>query len=527
MASAELKAELLCSVCMEVYTDPATLPCGHSFCRDCITQTWEHQEHVRKYKCPECMKIYQRRPELKRNLRLHNIAEAFLRSQRAQEETGIFCTYCDSSVLAVKSCLKCETSMCDDHLRKHNRTVQHPLTAPVAALGKHVCPVHKKALSYYCTQDSACICITCRLDGGHIGHQVEPVDEASRKKKEKLRNLLQKANSERQEAEKRAESLKDHRRNVEEKTASVIVKVVALIGGMRRQLDEVENKVLSDISRQQEQISLSVSNLIRQLEMDKNKLVQKMSQIQKLLDTTDLLSFLQDADRGDFFKETDKEREEDRDRYEDDMDDGVILQTLCTHLYGILPGSDVWFSVQDPSDILLDVTTAGNNVDIADHMKTARYSQEDQKYPQKLERFECSQVMSVRNFSSGRHYWEVEVSSAGWWMVGLCYPSIERRGACSWIGNNKSWCLYRSNNVYFVAHNSRAIPLPQKSSSNRLTIHLDCEAGRLTFYERRNPMRHLHTFTTTFTEPICAAFSVCKDTIYNGDGWVKIISSSR
>ncbi|CAI9557089.1 unnamed protein product [Staurois parvus] len=510
---------------MEIYTDPVTLPCGHSFCRDCITQTWDHQEHIRTHKCPECMKTYQRRPELKRNPRLHNIAEAL----REQEETEVFCTHCHSPVPAVKSCLTCEISMCYDHLRKHAKPVEHMLAAPIASLGKAVCPVHKKTLGYYCTQDSTCICATCHLAGEHIGHPVEPLDEASRKKKEKLRDILEKVTSEIQEAEKRAQSLKDHKRHVEDKTASVIVKVVTLISGIRRQLDELENKVLSEISKQEEQISKSVSNIIWQLEIEKNKMVQKMCQIQKLCDMTDPLSFLRDVDRGDICKETDKEREGacDEDNAVKDLDDGVILQTLFTDLSGILLGSDIWFSMQEPSDILLDINTAGNNVDIADDMKMACYSQ-NQEYLQTLERFECSQVMSVKNLSSGRHYWEVEVSSAGWWMVGVCYPSIDRRGISSWIGNNKkSWCLYRSNNVYCVVHDSRVTPLPQKSSCNRLRIHLDFEAGQLAFYEKRNPMIHLYTFTTTFTEPIRAAFSVCEDTVYHGNGWVKIISSLR
>lgn len=523
MASADLKAELLCSICMEIYTDPVTLPCGHSFCRDCITRTWEHQEYIRTNKCPECMKTYQRRPELKRNLRLHNIAEAF----REQEENEVFCTYCDSPVPAVKSCLTCEISMCDDHLRKHNKTVEHTLEAPIPSLGKHVCPAHKKTLVYYCAQDSTCICATCHLVGEHIGHPVEPLDEVSRKKKEKLRNLLEKVSLERQEAEKRVQSLKDHNRNVEDTTASVIVKVVALISGIRRQLDKLENKVLGEISKQEQQISKSVSNIIWQLEIEKKKMVQKMCQIQKLCDTTDPLSFLEDVDRSDFFKERNKERERDSDKDNavKDFDEGGILKTLCTGLSSLLLGSDIWFSMHEPSAILLDINTAGDNVDISDDMKTASYSQK-QKYLQTLESFECSQVMSVKNLSSGRHYWDVEVSSAGWWMVGVCYPSIDRRGVSSWIGNNKkSWCLYRSDNVYSVVHDSRVTPLPLKSSCNRLRIHLDFEAGQLTFYEKRNPMRHLYTFTTTFTEPVRAAFSVCEDTVYHGNGWVKIISS--
>ncbi|OCU02825.1 hypothetical protein XELAEV_18008595mg [Xenopus laevis] len=107
-------------------------------------------------------------------------------------------------------------------------------------------------------------------------------------------------------------------------------------------------------------------------------------------------------------------------------------------------------------------------------------------------------------------------------MVGMAYPSIERRGDQSCIGNNnKSWGLYRwYNNNYTVTHDSKDTDLPHVSSCRRIRISLDYEAGRLSFYELSEPIRHLHTFTVTFTEPLHAAFWVG----WNKKAWVRIIS---
>ncbi|CAI9542478.1 unnamed protein product [Staurois parvus] len=74
-------------------------------------------------------------------------------------------------------------------------------------------------------------------------------------------------------------------------------------------------------------------------------------------------------------------------------------------------------------------------------MKTASWSDIEQNRPETPERFQLwVQVLSSRSFSSGRHYWEVDVSEGEECRVGMCYPSIERGGEQSGIGcNNKSW----------------------------------------------------------------------------------------
>ncbi|OCT57700.1 hypothetical protein XELAEV_18003158mg [Xenopus laevis] len=179
---------------------------------------------------------------------------------------------------------------------------------------------------------------------------------------------------------------------------------------------------------------------------------------------------------------------------------------------------------QEATDLLLDIHTAHNLVSVSGDRKSASYSPTELHYPQSPERFQdWHQTLSSRSFPSGRHYWEVEGSESGVWGVGVAYPSIERRERQSWIGNNnKSWGLYRwYGNTYLVVHDSRSIVLPHVSSCRRIRIWLDYEAGRLSFYELSEPIRHLHTFTATFTEPLHAAFWVG----WEEGGWVTIITA--
>uniref|UniRef100_A0A8C5MKV7 Uncharacterized protein n=1 Tax=Leptobrachium leishanense TaxID=445787 RepID=A0A8C5MKV7_9ANUR len=425
MASADLRDELTCSICLNIYTDPVTLPCGHSFCRTCIVDVLDTQEGSGAYKCPDCRAESQERPALVNARKLRNIAE--------------------------------------------NIRSTHP-------------EVHSKE---------------------HRGHQVETLNEAS-EKKEKLRNILQKLTSQREEAEKRVQSLEELRRQVQGKAAGVTERVTALIRDIRKQLEALEKRVLSEISRQEEQVSLRVSDLIRQLEINKEKLSRKMGDIEKLCDMTDPVTVLQG-------------RESDRDDYCDTEEDtetrlaliGTKIMRRCrvpeasNMLLDVNTASDMLLDVNTASDMLLDVNTASNDVSVSEDLKTVSGSRINQSRPETPERFQYRQVLSSRSFSSGRHYWEVEGSESGWWRVGMTYPSIERSGKQSVIGNNnKSWGLQKIyNKMYYILHDRNKIQFPHFFSCCRFGIFLDYEAGRLSFYELCDPIRHLHTFTVAFTEP--------------------------
>ncbi|XP_077117446.1 E3 ubiquitin/ISG15 ligase TRIM25-like [Ranitomeya variabilis] len=525
MAFADLRHELNCSICMNVYTDPVTLRCGHNFCRGCIDGVRDTDGGYGEYSCPDCRAIFQKWPPLQKNITLCNVVENFLSIQPNQEITGIRCTYCvDSPAPAVKSCLLCETSLCDNHLRVHIETsADHVLTEPSTSLKTRKCSIHRKILEYYCTEDAACICVSCSLAGEHRGHRVEMLEEASEKKKEKLKYLVQKLITKRKETEERVGSLEEHRRKVKEKADTKAEVVTALCTDIRRRVDDLEKKVLSEISRREEKVILSLSDVIHQLEIKKDELSRKMRHIEELCNMTDPLTVLQEPDTGDLCDPEEEGDDEDPGGH----DGGDRCEELISHishtLSAMIRDINVTFHVQDPADILLDVNTAGNNLLIADDLKTATWTEIAENRPETAKSFQYFQVMSERRFTSGRHYWDVEISGSSIWMVGMSYPSIVRRGRQSYIGNNnKSWGLYKglgNINQYSVKHDNNEIPLPHQISSNRVRISLDYEAGQLSFYELCDPIRHLHTFTASFSEPLHAVLHVY-------DGSVKISGRS-
>ncbi|XP_075037390.1 E3 ubiquitin/ISG15 ligase TRIM25-like [Mixophyes fleayi] len=520
MASSDLGAELYCAVCLDTYTDPVSLRCGHNFCRVCIVSALDTQERDEVYSCPECRAEYQERPLLEKNRKLCNIVESFLSSQPEQKETKVFCTYClESPVPAVKTCLQCETSMCQDHLSAHNKSVDHVLIDPTSSLDHRICQVHKQRLEYHCCEDDAYICVYCFAIGSHKGHQVESLDEAMNTKKKGLREQLEKLSSKAGETETSVRCLQDHKRKVQETAADVTERVTVLFKDLRKQLEDLETRVLGEISRQEEDISLDISDLIQELDTQRDDLTRKMRHIEELCDMTDPLTVLQcqESDFDDLGKvDVATTKGGDGKNY----DEGLMTVKLHTALSEIFTGARKGFNTVEAADLSLDINTASNNVTVSGDLKSASWEQVHLSRQEVPERFTSyCQVLSTTVFCKGQHYWEVEVSRCSFWMVGMAYASMPRKGMESKVGRNKkSWCLNKVDRCLVSIHDSLSTLLCPQSPVCRIGVYLDYEAGRLSFYQLCDPIRHLHTFTSTFTEPLHAAFVVWKD------GWIKIKS---
>ncbi|XP_061925704.1 E3 ubiquitin-protein ligase TRIM17-like isoform X2 [Entelurus aequoreus] len=69
-----------CSVCLDVLKEPVTIPCGHSYCSDCIRLCWDQQSNSGVFKCPQCRQAFNPRPELCRNTLLADLLEGLMQS---------------------------------------------------------------------------------------------------------------------------------------------------------------------------------------------------------------------------------------------------------------------------------------------------------------------------------------------------------------------------------------------------------------------------------------------------------------
>uniref|UniRef100_A0A8C7N4T2 Protein NLRC3-like n=1 Tax=Oncorhynchus kisutch TaxID=8019 RepID=A0A8C7N4T2_ONCKI len=155
----------------------------------------------------------------------------------------------------------------------------------------------------------------------------------------------------------------------------------------------------------------------------------------------------------------------------------------------------------------LDPNTANRNLSLSEENRTVTWMTEEQPYPDHPERFQDFDQVLCREGLSGRCYWEVEWSGRGA-HIGVTYKGINRsgRGDDSGLGpSDKAWCLVCCDDHYMAWINSKltTIPSPSSPPSNRVGLYLDWLAGTMSFYKVcSDTLTHLHTFYTTFTEPL-------------------------
>ncbi|XP_034005218.1 NLR family CARD domain-containing protein 3-like isoform X2 [Trematomus bernacchii] len=172
-------------------------------------------------------------------------------------------------------------------------------------------------------------------------------------------------------------------------------------------------------------------------------------------------------------------------------------------------------------ELELDTNTAQRKLKLSDNNRTVTRLEEEQPYPDHPERFDSWYQLMCREALTGRCFWEVE--RRGEVYISVTYRGISRRGKsqdCEFGKNDQSWSLECSDDGrYCVWHNNSLTNIPSSSSSSsssspsgRVAVYLDHPAGSLSFYRvSSDKLTHIHTFRTTFTEPLYAGFGLWTD----------------
>ncbi|XP_059210432.1 NLR family CARD domain-containing protein 3-like [Centropristis striata] len=161
-------------------------------------------------------------------------------------------------------------------------------------------------------------------------------------------------------------------------------------------------------------------------------------------------------------------------------------------------------------ELKVDINTVHKKLKLSENnRKVTLVGEKEKPYPKHADRFDSCYQLLFRDGLTGRCYWEVE------WRgdvdVAVAYRGISRRGdsaACRFGKNDQSWSLNCADGHYSVWHNKKETVLPL-SSTGTVAVYVDCPAGTLSFYRvSSDTLIHLHTFNTTFTEPLYPGFGL-------------------
>ncbi|MEQ2263608.1 hypothetical protein XENORESO_010276, partial [Xenotaenia resolanae] len=163
--------------------------------------------------------------------------------------------------------------------------------------------------------------------------------------------------------------------------------------------------------------------------------------------------------------------------------------------------------------LTIDTNTVNRKLQLSEDNRKVTHVEELQLYPDDLERVDYWFQLLCSDGLTGRCYWEVEWR--GDVNILVSHRGIREKGDSGdyWFGlNDQSWSLSCSYDGFSIRHNNRRIPISSFSSfsvSNRVAVYVDCPAGLLSFYRvSSDSLIHLHTFNTTFTEPLYAGFCI-------------------
>uniref|UniRef100_A0A8D0A8X5 Tripartite motif-containing protein 16-like n=1 Tax=Sander lucioperca TaxID=283035 RepID=A0A8D0A8X5_SANLU len=462
MAAVQLDRDAFsCSICLDLLKDPVTIPCGHSYCMDCIKEFWDEKKI---YSCPQCRENFTPRP------------------------------------VVVKS------TMLSDLVEQLKKTGLQAAPADHCYAGPDMWPHSNPVLYMFCRTDQQLICYLCPVDE-HKGHDTV---SAAAERTERQKELEVSQQNIQQRIQDREKDVKLLQQEVEAINCSAD----------KKRSSDVEQQVRS---QQKTEVS-RVKELQEKLEQEITELKRKDAELKKISDTEDHNQFLKnypslsplsestdsssiDIRPLNYFEDVTAAVSDARDKLQD------VLRDTWTNISLAVTEVDVLLSQPEPKtradflkysrEITLDPNTAHTQLLLSEGERKATLTYNNQDYSSHPDRFSVNYQVLSRESLTGRCYWEVEWTGGGV-HVAVTYKNISRVGDLGKFGKNeKSWVLRCVNNSYQIQHNKVKTPVSGPVSS-RVGVYLDHRAGTLSFYSVSDTMTLLHRVQTTFTQPLYA-----------------------
>lgn len=160
------------------------------------------------------------------------------------------------------------------------------------------------------------------------------------------------------------------------------------------------------------------------------------------------------------------------------------------------------------AEVILDPATAQRNLTVTDDGQQVRYEERKSTHCEGPKRFSPALfVLGLEGISTGRHYWEVDVSRKTAWTLGVARASARRKGEIKLSPEGGYWCLWLKNGEVKVLASTR-LPLVLPSQPSKVGIFLDYEGGQISFYDVKSRL-HIYSFIDSFSENLYPIFSPC------------------
>ncbi|XP_059189635.1 tripartite motif-containing protein 16 [Centropristis striata] len=541
-----------CLLCVDALRDPVTIPCGDTYCLECIKIYWDQFDHMGVYNCPQCRATFTPRPVLRRNL-----PDVSIEPRRQLPELTPFPymhreSFCDFCVgrrnKAVKSCLMCLAYYCETHVKPHYESStfkRHKLVDETGHLDRKICPQHEKGLELFCRSDQMCICVLCTVRE-HRGHNIASAEEERIEKQKVLvvtqsevQHIIQERMKELQELKHNVDVLKSGAQRAQTESDKTFHEMLQAVERWKAEIHQMITANMQSAMSQAE-------GYVDRLEQEILELQRRDAELRQILETEDNIHFLQNfptlcvppepmvpkvlINPQFSFSEMSKTASEMKENLDDicKKELSKISKTVSeTPVYILLPrNGEKRLKVPSRADfqepktrkdflrysckLSFDPHTVYKELVLSDGNQRVTRKKAVQFYPDHPDRFDgFSQVLCKEPLTGFRFYWEAEWG--GEFSIGVAYKSISRKGknSHSLLGyNEKSWSLLCSDSGYSAWHNKVDRDLPEAPRATRIGVYLDYAGNTVAFYSISQTMELIHRFKTQFSEPLYAGFGV-------------------
>lgn len=475
-----LVPELTCPICLHLFSEPASLPCGHIYCLSCLQTMEEGLDH---HQCPECHTEFQGAEDFMNNFKMCSIVETY-RATAEKVRAG------------TNRSLSSDASGGEE---PNKDTIHGSHSDGPGPEGKDGFQIKSGSTEQLCYPD--------QTGKGRMEMEESKIQLASQVtelslKLERAENMWTKE----QEREVEATAANDQLRK----------KTSGLLGQMEDFLQSYCTQVMQLLDEELVVGEADRSRRVREASETTKQLRQTMLRAESLMTKNDVSKFHEELQTlqphiVELLAKPVGEEEDLSDMTFNPTRGCPKLEKMSSELRQRI--GEIQRSLRstfNPSEVTFDPETAHPNLILSDDLKTVTFSATKQPYPVSPLRFTSFfQVLSTQTFSEGDHCWEVELEGAPW-IVGVCYSGkLECSGLASALESSRdSWCLMWFNNLLTAFEQSHSVPLKRTTVSRRLEIRLSFKTQRLSFYNI-SPISgntHVYTFKAKLTEPVHLAY---------------------
>ncbi|XP_057551869.1 E3 ubiquitin-protein ligase TRIM34 [Hippopotamus amphibius kiboko] len=451
-----IREEASCPICWELLTEPLSLDCGHSFCQTCITD-----------------------------------------NKKADTSPGG-----DSSCPVCGSRYSLGNLWPNQHLANIVERLREVKLSPAERQKKDLCVHHEEKLLLFCKEDRKVICQLCEQSQEHRGHHTFLMEEAVKESQETLQAALRRLRKEQQEAEKLEADIREERTSWKYQILTEKQRIQTEFNRLRSILDSEEQRELQKLEEEEKK---TLDNLA----VAEAELVQQSQLLKELI--------------------SDLERRSEWSTVE-------LLQDMS----GVMKWSEIW-TLKKPNTVSKKLKSVFHAPDLRGMLHMFRELTHVQCYwvDITLNPFNLNlnlvlsedqrQVLSVpiwpvkycnygilgsQYFSSGKHYWEIDVSKKTAWILGVycrtrsCNIKLAVRHGMSY---QNAYSIYRPQFGYWViglkdkfkykafedssTSDLKVLTLSMAVPPHRVGVFLDYEAGTVSFFNVTNHGSLIYKFS--------------------------------